>query len=114
MEWRAEGAQDYPGGALDTLVRLSKRGRGPKNYRSSDERLMEVICDRVTDDPFIDAQDVRIDVQQGEVTLTGSVHSRQQKHALEDLIADVTGVSNIHNRLRVMMSADIEHRTSGL
>jgi len=27
MSWRAEGAQDYPGGALDTLLEISHRAR---------------------------------------------------------------------------------------
>ena len=31
------------------------RGRGPKGYRRSDERIREDVCERLTEDPFIDA-----------------------------------------------------------
>jgi osmotically-inducible protein OsmY len=101
MTWRAAGAQFYPGGAYETLQELAHRGRGPKGYRRSDERLTEIICERLTDDPFIDAGEIRIDVANGEVTLQGSVLARSQKYAAEDLVADVTGVTAVHNDLRV-------------
>ena len=113
MSWRAEGAQDYPGGALDALLSISHRGRGPKNYRRSDEFLREMICEQLTEDPFIDAVDVSVDVQEGEVTLTGTVPMRSQKMEIEDMVADINGVTEIHNMLAVR-SDEIENRMSGL
>jgi osmotically-inducible protein OsmY len=113
MSWRAAGAQDYPGGAFDTLLELSHRGRGPKGYRPSDERLTEIICERLTEDPFIDAREVTVRVDDGEVILDGRVTVRQQKFAIEDVISDVAGVTDIHNRLTVG-NDDLERRTSGL
>lgn len=101
MAWRAAGAQFYPGGAYDQLSELSHRGRGPKGYTRSDEMLREIICEQLTDDPFIDASDVTVDVERGEVTLRGTVANRQQKYAIEDLVADVTGVNEIHNYVSV-------------
>ncbi len=105
----AEGA----GGAYDALHELSHRGRGPKGYRRSDERLREIICERLTEDPFIDASNITIDVRNGEVTVQGAVQVRQQKYAIEDLIADVSGVTEIHNHVSVA-SQEIEERMSGL
>jgi osmotically-inducible protein OsmY len=113
MSWRAAGAQFYPGGAYETLQELSHRGRGPKGYRRSDERLKEIICERLTDDPFIDASNITIDVANGEVTAQGAVQVRQQKHAIEDVIADVHGVTEIHNRITVA-SQEMDERMSGL
>jgi osmotically-inducible protein OsmY len=113
MSWRAAGAQFYPGGAYDALHALSHRGRGPKGYRRSDERLKEIICDRLTEDPFIDASHLTIDVRNCEVTVQGAVQVRQQKYAIEDLIADVSGVTEIHNHVSVA-SQEIEERMSGL
>jgi osmotically-inducible protein OsmY len=101
MGWRAAGAQFYPGGAFDALLELSHRGRGPKGYRPSDERLREIICERLTDDPFIDASDVAVSVDNGAVTVQGTVQVRRQKYAIEDLIADVPGVTELHNDIRV-------------
>lgn len=113
MSWRAEGAQDYPGGALETLLQASHRGKGPRNYRRSDELLREILCERLTEDPFIDAVDVSVDVDDGEVTLSGTITSRFQKMRIEDLVADTTGVTEIHNMLAVRTN-EIENRMSGL
>lgn len=101
MEWRAAGAQFYPGGAYEQLSEISYRGRGPKGYTRADELLKEIICEQLTDNPFIDASDVSVDVEKGEVTLRGTVRDRRQKYAIEDLIADVSGVNEIHNYLSV-------------
>ncbi|HEX7011628.1 MAG TPA: BON domain-containing protein [Steroidobacteraceae bacterium] len=113
MSWRAAGAQFYPGGAYETLQELSHKGRGPKGYRPSDERLKELICERLTDDPFVDPSNVTVEVANGEVTLGGTVQVRQQKYAIEDIVADVPGVIEIHNRLGVG-SEEMDRRTSGL
>lgn len=76
-------------------------GKGPKGYRRSDERIREDICDRIAHWGLVDATDVDVRVEDGEVTLTGTVHSRRDKRALEDVVEDVTGVLDVHNRLRV-------------
>lgn len=76
-------------------------GRGPKGYRRSDDRIREDVCDRLTDDPRIDATEVEVAVANGEVTLSGLVLSRAQKHHAEDLVERITGVREVHNNLRV-------------
>lgn len=101
MQWRAAGAQFYPGGAYDELLELSHRGRGPKGYQRSDELLLELICERLTDDPFIDARNVSVEVRSAEVTLRGTVETRAEKYAIEDIVADTAGVAEIHNQLGV-------------
>ena len=88
MSWRAAGAQFYPGGAYDALREISHRGKGPKGYRPSDARLAEIVCERLTDDPFVDARNISVAVNDGEVTLTGSVEERRQKYIAEDVVAD--------------------------
>jgi hypothetical protein len=106
MSWRAVGAQDYPGGKLDdALAAASHRGKGPQGYRPSDERLRENVCERLTDDPFIDATDVDVSVANGEITLSGSIETRRMKYAVEDLVADVPGVNVVHNSIQVRRSA---------
>ena len=76
------------------------RGRGPKGYVRSDERIHEDIVERLTDDHEIDASDVSVQVQDGEVTLTGTVHDRHMKFLIEERVAACGGVKDIHNRLR--------------
>jgi osmotically-inducible protein OsmY len=77
------------------------RGRGPKGYRRSDERIKEDVNDRLSDDYYLDASDVEVSVQNTEVTLTGTVQNRNDKRRAEDLAESVSGVTNVENRLRV-------------
>jgi hypothetical protein len=77
------------------------RGRGPKNYQRSDERIKEDVNDRLTDNSFIDAANVEVEVSGREVTLTGTVNSRYEKRLAEDIAEDVSGVTDVENRLKV-------------
>lgn len=77
------------------------RGKGPKNYSRSDDRIKEDVNDRLSDDPFIDASDIEVTVTNGEVTLTGTVDHRSTKRRAEDLAESVSSVKNVENRLRV-------------
>lgn len=77
------------------------RGRGPRNYTRSDERITEDINDRLSDDPFIDATDIEVSVSKGEVTLSGHVDHRSSKRRAEDLAESISGVRNVENRIRV-------------
>ena len=79
----------------------SHRGKGPRNYSRSDERIKEDVNDRLADDPFVDASDIEVSVSNGEVTLTGSVDHRSTKRRAEDIAEAVSGVKNVENRLRV-------------
>ena len=77
------------------------RGRGPKNYRRSDERIKEDVNDRLSDDYYVDASEIEVMVTNTEVTLTGTVNSREDKRRAEDIAESVSGVTNVENRLRV-------------
>lgn len=75
-------------------------GRGPKNWRRSDDRIREDINERLTDHPHIDASEIEIQVKDGEVTLTGHVEDRRTKRMVEDVAEGVSGVKEVHNNLR--------------
>lgn len=90
--------------------RAHRRGRGPKGYRRSDERIKEDVNDRLSDDYYIDASDVEVAVENSEVTLTGTVKSRSDKRRIEDIAESVSGVTNVENRLRVKQ---YDYTTSG-
>jgi hypothetical protein len=79
----------------------SFRGRGPKGYVRSDDRIREDICDRLTEDPTLDAAGIEIRVSGGDVTLSGTVDSREDKRRAEDDAEFVAGVKNVQNLLRV-------------
>ncbi|SOC81891.1 Osmotically-inducible protein OsmY, contains BON domain [Ensifer adhaerens] len=86
---------------MDARRDESLRGRGPKGYLRSDSRINEDVHDRLTDHPRLDASDVTVTVQDGEVTLNGFVRRRGDKRVAEDCAETVTGVKNVQNNLRV-------------
>ncbi len=86
---------------MDEMRRGMYAGRGPRGYRRSDERIREDINDRLTDDWRIDASDVEVTVNNGMVTLTGRVNSREEKRRAEDIAERVSGVTDVSNQLRV-------------
>jgi osmotically-inducible protein OsmY len=88
------------------------RGKGPRGYSRSDERIKEDINDRLSDNPFIDATEIEVMVSGGEVTLTGSVTDRNDKRMAEDIAESVSGVKNVENRIRVTAIRDKEMGTS--
>jgi osmotically-inducible protein OsmY len=77
------------------------RGRGPKGYRRSDERIREDVSDRLADDAWLDASYIEVQVADGEVTLSGLVQSRGDKRRAEDLADSSSGVTHVQNNLRV-------------
>lgn len=77
------------------------RGRGPKGYRRSDERVREDVNDRLSDDPWLDASNIEVEVKSCEVTLTGTVMSREDKRRAETIAESVSAVSHVQNNLRV-------------
>jgi osmotically-inducible protein OsmY len=81
--------------------RPSYRGRGPKNYQRSDERIREEVCERLTMDHDVDASEVEVAVQDAVVTLNGTVNERHAKRIAEDICESVRGVRDVQNNLRV-------------
>ena len=81
------------------------RGRGPKGYRRSDQRIQEDVSDRLSDDPYVDASDIEVSVSGGEVTLGGTVDSRGARRRAEDVAERVSGVGHVQNNLRVRQAA---------
>jgi hypothetical protein len=86
--------------------RQSYAGRGPKDYKRSDERIQEEVSDRLTDDHSVDASEISVQVKNGEVTLSGTVSSRDQKRRVEDLAESISGVSEVNNMLKVKTQAN--------
>jgi len=76
-------------------------GRGPSNYTRSDERIREDANDALTQDWGVDASHVNVTVSSGEVTLDGTVDSREAKRRAEDAVERVSGVKHVQNNLRV-------------
>jgi hypothetical protein len=77
------------------------QGKGLRNYRRSDDRIVDEINDRLCDNPYIDASEVDIAISNGTVVLSGTVEDRQSKRLAEDIAESVSGVENVENALRI-------------
>jgi hypothetical protein len=77
------------------------RGRGPRGYQRSDERIREDVCEGLTEADDLDASGIDVQVAGGVVTLTGTVDDRFAKRRAEDLSDTVSGVREVENHLRL-------------
>jgi hypothetical protein len=71
------------------------RRRGP-----SDRVLWAVIVERLEDERRLDLRGLEVIVEDGEVTLNGTVRRKEDKRRIED-VADIEGVRHVQNNLRV-------------
>lgn len=94
-------SQQLRHGAQQMANRVKRAFRGPKGYKRSDERIREDVSDRLALQDQVDPSDVEVTVQAGEVTLTGTVQNRHEKFLVEEIADDVSGVTEVHNQLRV-------------
>ncbi len=109
-DWFAGGSEAR---AYDDRDRDTRRGLGPKGYRRSDDRISEDAHERLTDDAWLDASNVAISVSGGEVTLSGTVDSREAKHRAERIVEDVSGVNHVQNNLRIQRSNFLTSDSTG-
>jgi osmotically-inducible protein OsmY len=79
------------------------KGKGPRSYQRSDARIREDVHDRLMEDPYVDATDIEVTVENGEVILSGVVDDRQTKRRAEEIIEDISGVKHLENRLRARL-----------
>ena len=94
---QTSGSRGYTGGYQGRGF----AGRGPKGYQRSDERIKEQISERLMDDDDVDASEITLEVKNGEATLTGTVRSREEKRAAEEIAEQSPGVRDVQNHLRV-------------
>lgn len=76
-------------------------GISPRGYRRSDRRILEDVCDRLTDDEHVDASHIEVRVEDCVVFLQGTVPDRAMKRRAEDLAHAVRGVDDVVNQLRL-------------
>ena len=100
---RAWYERNWKGSAGMDTDRSRGQGKAPKGYTRSDARIREDVCERLMYSPY-DASDVEVTVSNGEVTLSGVVHTRADKWGIEDVAESVLGVHDVHNRIRLVRS----------
>lgn len=76
-------------------------GRGPKDYKRSDARIYEDVCETLLNDRYVDASNIEVEVSEGLVTLRGMVENREMKKEAERTIEFISGVEDIFNLLKI-------------
>jgi hypothetical protein len=84
-------------------------GKGPKGYQRSDSRIMEDVCDQLTNDYWIDASEIEVEVKNGEVLFKGTVSDKYQKRGAEEIAEGISGVTRVENRIRSKAHQENEH-----
>lgn len=78
----------------------SYAGRGSKNYRRSDARIEEEVHEVLLRHHEIDATDIDVKVENGEVTLSGETEDRRSKRLVEEIVEQCQGVREVHNNIK--------------
>ncbi len=76
-------------------------GRGPAGYQRSDERILDEAHDRLERDGWVDATDVELSIDGGEIALRGTVETRAMRRRAEEIVDSISGVRHVTNDLRV-------------
>ena len=94
--------QGSVGSSYDSSYDRRHAGKGPKGYKRSDEKIHDEVCELLTSHYDIDASEIEVEVKDGVVTLGGAVESRRTKRMAEDVVADMNGVQDVRNNLRIL------------
>ena len=76
-------------------------GKGPKGWKRSDEEIRERACEALTNNWNVDASDIDVAVDEGLITLSGTVLTREEKREAEECVDNIAGVTDVHNLLRI-------------
>ena len=94
----------------------SHRGKGPKDYKRSEDRIREDVSDRLSDSHDVDASEISVRVEGTEVILSGEAKTKYEKRRAEDIAEQVSGVTNVQNHLRIWQEnkGNYENKTIGV
>ncbi|MBA3965818.1 MAG: BON domain-containing protein [Nitrospirales bacterium] len=71
------------------------------NIHIGDKDLRLSVFAALAADPASDSYEITVDVEQGRVTLTGTVESWQEKQLTEEVVKSVKGVQSLRSRINV-------------
>ena len=112
--WRDMYRDVYPREGQQGMTGMENRpnyaGRGPRNYKRSDERIQEDLNEQLTRHHLLDATDIEVTVHEGEITLRGTVENRYAKRMAEEIAESIYGAKDVRNELRVRQQPPREER----
>jgi osmotically-inducible protein OsmY len=88
-------------------------GKGPKGYKRTDDRIKEDVCECLSRSSRVDASDIEVSVEDGCVTLSGTVESKIIKRAAEAEIENLSGVDDVRNELKIKKASEMGNSQFG-
>lgn len=76
-------------------------GKGPKNWKLSDEKLKIKVSEVLLHSSEVDPSQMTVQVKDKVVTLKGLIRSEGMKTVAEDLVLSIPAVEDVDNQLRV-------------
>lgn len=73
------------------------RGHGPRDWRKSDERIRDEVCEALAAHRALDARDMNVGVEAGEVILSGVCPCPASRALAESIALEIVGVVAVHN-----------------
>lgn len=75
-------------------------GYGPKNWKISDEKMKEKVCEVLLHSMDVDATEMDVEVKDRVVTLKGFISSKGMRDVAEDLILSIPGIEDVFSELK--------------
>ncbi|MDB6095880.1 MAG: hypothetical protein JWM09_158 [Francisellaceae bacterium] len=77
-----------------------------KRVRKSDKVLLEAVKENLEADNWVDCNNIEVSVNQGIATLKGVVKTFLEKRAAGDDAADVYGIVDVKNKIKVQLAEE--------
>jgi osmotically-inducible protein OsmY len=81
--------------------------RGPRGWIRADARILDELCERIVR-AGVDASQLAVDVQGGEVSLVGDLGTREERRIVVDLAERILGVTAVTADIRVREAGEVE------
>ncbi|MFZ3229516.1 MAG: BON domain-containing protein [Pseudobdellovibrio sp.] len=103
------GSRFYTDFPVYSFYNYKKNGdhheNGLKDYRRSEERICKDVLRALENCTELDASGINVLYNNGIITLSGIVESKQMKHIAEETIENIVGVHAVKNELQLEIEA---------
>lgn len=95
------GGASSRGGERTNAFSYDRVGRPAKAYVRPDGSIREDVCECMAGDPLLDSSAIDVEVENGDVTLTGAVADPSELHRAGSVAEQVHGVKSVDNQLEI-------------
>ncbi len=95
------GGTSSRGGERTNAFSYDRAGRPAKAYVRPDSSIREDVCECMAGDPLLDSSAIDVQVEDGDVTLTGTVAEQSELHRAGSVAEQVHGVKSVRNQLEI-------------